>query len=74
MLLQQSLTSANETYVDVRLIAVCNQEFYMLLSNMLHNLVKDLYIDKLVTLTHRKDSDISIYHRILLKRGRQMEN
>lgn len=51
-----------------------NQEFYTLLDQSLPNLSKDLYIEKLVSLTQKNDDDICMYRSILLKRARALES
>ena len=43
---------------------VANQQFYQVLDDVLYNLPKSLYIEKLLQLTRNNDDDICVYHSI----------
>lgn len=53
---------------------VLNQQFYHMLDDVLFNLPKDLYIEKLLQLTKNNDDNICVYRSILLKRAKTSNN
>lgn len=52
----------------------CNQEYYTILDEILCNLPKVLYINKLVQLCHDNDDDVRLYRSIIHKRAQEIPN
>lgn len=61
-------------FVDLSSQPASNQQFFTMLDDILQILTKDLYIEKLISLTQRNYDNICIYRRILLNQAREADN